>query len=97
MNHRERDQIQTLNDKINEIEKSHLKIVHSLERILDILEDDTRTSRKGVVTQVRQLEDDVEKLMYMNKNIRRVSIFFLSIVSAIATIAIKSLIFGKDA
>lgn len=97
MNHRERDQIQVLNEKINEIEKSQLMITHSLDKILGILEDDSRTSRKGVVTQVRALEDDVEKLMYINKNIRRVSIFFLSIVSAVATIAIKSLIFGKDA
>lgn len=97
MNQRDRHDIKELSDRIHEIEKANLKTYYSVSKILSILEDDANTSRKGIVSEVKQLNEDVEKLMFINKNIRRVSIFFMSILSALATLALKTYFFGKDA
>lgn len=96
MNQRERDYIGELTEKLHEMEKKNIKTHFAVEKILSILEDDSNSSRKGVVSEVQQLNKDVEKLMYINSNIRRASIFFLSIVSAVMTMAAKIYFFGDE-
>ena len=96
MNARDREEIKALSVKLAELDKNGLKTHYAVERILNILEDDAKSSRTGLVSEVSQLNKDVEKLMYLNRNIRRVSIFFLSILSGLATVAAKMWLFGND-
>lgn len=96
MNARDREEIKELSIKIVELDKNALKTQYAVEKILSILEDDSKSTRTGLVSQVSELNSDVEKLMYLNRNIRRVSIFLLSILSGIATVAIKMWFFGKQ-
>lgn len=96
MNAKDREEIKELHILITELDKRGIKTHYTLEKILSILEDDDKSSRTGLVTQVSDLNKDVEKLMYINRNIRRVSIFFLSIVSGLATVAAKMWLFGNE-
>lgn len=86
--------LESLKDTIFEMDKNNLKLRHKVEQVINVLEDDTRSTRTGLITQVRKLNEDVEKLMFLNSALRRVSIFFVSILTAIATFAVKAYFFG---
>lgn len=94
MNARERQTVESLKDAINELDKNSLKLYHKVERVIAVLEDDDKSTRTGLITQVKQLNEDVEKLMYMNRTLKRASMFFLSILSAMATMALKFFFFN---
>jgi hypothetical protein len=96
MNARERNTVEGLRDAVNEMDRSNLKLVHKIERVIAILEDDPMSSRTGLITQVKSLTQDVEKLMYMNRTLKRASMFFLSILSALATMALKFFFFSDE-
>ena len=94
MHARERHVVESLKDAINQMDKNNLKLHHKIERVIAVLEDDPNSARTGLITQVKQLNEDVEKLMYMNKTLKRASMFFLSILSAMATMALKFFFFN---
>lgn len=96
MNREDRKRLDDLGDRIDAIDSHGHNTNHKLARILSILEDDNTTSRMGLVSEVDQLNKDVEKLMYVNANIKRVSIFFLSVLSALSIFAAKIFFFGRD-
>lgn len=96
MNARERNTVEGLRDAVNEMDRSNLKLVHKIERVIAILEDDPMSTRTGLITQVKSLNQDVEKLMYMNRTLKRASMFFLSILSALATMALKFFFFTDE-
>ena len=86
--------LDSLKDMIFEMDKNNLKLRHKVEQVINVLEDDSHSTRTGLITQVSKLNDDVEKLMYLNKALRKVSIFFVSILTAVLTFAVKSYFFG---
>jgi len=94
MNARERHTVEELKDAIFEMDKNNLKLHHKIDKVIDVLQDDPASSREGLITQVRKLNSDVEKLMYMNRTLKRASMFFLSILSALATMALKFFFFN---
>lgn len=96
MNARERHTMEGLRDAINEMDKNNLKLHHKIERVIAVLEDDPMSTRTGLITQVKSLNQDVEKLMYMNRTLKRASMFFLSILSAMATMALKFFFFSDE-
>ena len=96
MNARERNTVEGLRDAVNEMDRNNLKLVHKIERVIAILEDDPMSTRTGLITQVKSLNQDVEKLMYMNRTLKRASMFFLSILSALATMALKFFFFTDE-
>lgn len=96
MTKREMMSLESLKDTIFEMDKNNLKLRHKVEQVINVLEDDTKSTRTGLITQVRKLNEDVEKLMYLNTALRRVSIFFVSILTAIATFAVKAYFFGEE-
>lgn len=94
MNARERHTVEELKTAIFEMDKNNLKLHHKIDRVINVLEDDKMSTRTGLITQVKQLNADVEKLMYMNRTLKRASMFFLSILSAVATMALKFFFFN---
>ena len=95
MNARERNTVNELKTAINEMDKNTLKLHHKIERVIDVLEDDPMSTRTGLITQVKQLNQDVEKLMYMNRTIKRASMFFMSLLSGLITLVIKHFFFSN--
>ena len=87
--------LDSLRDSIFEMDKNNLKLRHKVEQVINVLEDDSHSTRTGLITQVSKLNDDVEKLMSLNTALRRVSIFFVSILTAVVTFAIKAYFFGE--
>lgn len=96
MNDRDRLMVSKITERITNIEKSDIKTHYALQRILSILEDDSKSNSKGLISNINELREDVENLKYINKNIRKVSIFFLSIISGLATFAAKMIFFGSE-
>ena len=96
MNAKERHTVDELKDAIFEMDKNNLKLHHKIERVIAVLEDDKMSSRTGLISQVKALNADVEKLMYMNRTLKRASMFFLSILSALATMALKFFFFSDE-
>jgi hypothetical protein len=94
MTKKEMHSLESLRDSIFEMDKNNLKLRHKVEQVINVLEDDSHSTRTGLITQVSKLNDDVEKLMHLNTALRRVSIFFVSILTAVITFAIKSYFFG---
>lgn len=89
MTAKERDQLATLFNKIDTMDKKNIKLFYRVESVLDILEDDKNSNTKGLITKVNNLDEQVEKLLHMNVAIKRASVFFFTILGSLATWALK--------
>lgn len=96
MNQKEKSTVETLSDRIVDLEKTNIKLYNRIDRLVSVLEDDPNSTRQGLISQVNTLSEDVDKLIYMNQSIKKVSMFFLTIVSGIATFVIKMLFFPSS-
>lgn len=91
MNAKESKSINELLKKIDKIEQHNVKLYYRMEKILGMLEDDSKSNTKGLISKVNDLDEQVEKLIVMNTAIKRVSVFLITIIGSIATYAIKLL------
>ena len=62
-----------------------------MEKVLGMLEDDSKSNTKGLISKVNDLDEQVEKLIVMNTAIKRASVFLITILGSIAVGAIKLL------
>lgn len=91
MNAKEQKTINELLKKIDKIEQHNVKLYYRMEKVLGMLEDDSKSNTKGLISKVNDLDEQVEKLIVMNTAIKRVSVFLITIIGSIATYAIKLL------
>lgn len=89
MTAKEKQELSSLFSKIDRMERKNIKLFYRVESVLDILEDDKNSNTKGLITKVNNLDEQVEKLLYMNTAIKRASVFFITILGSLATWALK--------
>lgn len=94
MNAKESKTIAQLLDKVEAIEKHNIKLYYRMERVLGILEDDPKTNTKGLISKANDLDEQVEKLIVMNTAIKRVSVFFITLIGSAAAYGV-SLLFDR--
>jgi len=81
--------------KLEEVDKRNIKLYLKMNRVLNILEDDSTSSSVGLVSRVNELEEMVSKLMVMNVALKRVSVFFITVAGGVATFIINHFLTNK--
>lgn len=80
--------------KVDDLRDKQLDLDRKVDLILRTLEDDKYSSSTGLITEVNELRDQMMKLMYINRGIKRVFWWIMGIVSSILTFLLTT--FFKD-
>lgn len=95
MNAKESKSINELFNKVEKIEQHNLKLYYRMEKVLGMLEDDSKSNTRGLISKVNDLDEQVEKLIIMNSAIKRASVFLITILGSVAVGVIKFLFDAK--
>jgi hypothetical protein len=93
MNAKEQIQVNELYSKIETVEKHNIKLYYRMEKVLGLLEDDSNSNTKGLISKVNDLDSQVEKLIVMNSAIKKASVFLITILGGLVTYAAKLVFF----
>lgn len=86
MNAQDRVKINEFDNKLDLLDQEQRKLAKKVDRILDVLQDDQYSTDKGLITEVNRLNDEVEKLLYVNTAIKKFFWWIMGIVAAILTV-----------
>ena len=85
MNQKDRESMSNFKTKVDDLRDKQLDLDRKVDLILRTLEDDKYSSSTGLITEVNELRDQMMKLMYINRGIKRIFWWIMGIVSSILT------------
>lgn len=91
MNKQDREKMDFFGGKLEELSSKTVGLDHKVDRILRVLEDDKNSTSLGLISEVNELKRAVKNLMYINRTVKRMFWWIMSIVSAILIFLIKRL------
>lgn len=102
MNVKDRTELKDLKDLIidiraetslslDSIKEHNIKHYYSIKNIESILQDDPNSNTAGIVTKVNKLDEEVRKIIAMNRIVKRASVFMLTLAGGVAAFLIKRL------
>ena len=94
MNQNDRESMSNFKTKVDDLRDKQLDLDRKVDLILRTLEDDKYSSSTGLITEVNELRDQMMKLMYVNRGIKRIFWWIMGIVSSILTFLLTT--FFKD-
>tara|TARA_R110000796_G_scaffold118129_5_gene231502 strand:- start:334 stop:621 length:288 start_codon:yes stop_codon:yes gene_type:complete len=95
MNQNDRAVMSNFKTKVDDLRTKQMDLDRKVDLILRTLEDDKYSSSTGLITEVNELRDQMHKLMYINRSIKRIFWWIMGILSTCLAFIINS--FFKDA
>lgn len=89
MNKDDRTKMEFFAKKLSTMDERTTQLDRKVDRILRVLEDDQFSNNTGLITEVNDLKDAVDKLMYVNRNIKKLFSWLLGIFTAVLVFLIK--------
>lgn len=95
MNQNDRAVMSNFKTKVDDLRTKQMDLDRKVDLILRTLEDDKYSSSTGLITEVNELRDQMHKLMYINRSIKRIFWWIMGILSTCLAFIINN--FFKDA
>ena len=95
MNQNDRAVMSNFKTKVDDLRTKQIDLDRKVDLILRTLEDDKYSSSTGLITEVNELRDQMHKLMYINRSIKRIFWWIMGILSTCLAFIINN--FFKDA
>ena len=92
MNVKDREQMTNFKLKVDTLAKKQNSLDKKVDKILAVLEDDRYSTSTGLISEVNELNEQVQKLMYVNGTIKRLFWWIMGIFSTIVGFLAKNLL-----
>jgi len=92
MNKDDRNKMDFFAKKLSTMDERTTQLDRKVDRILRVLEDDQYSNNTGLITEVNDLKEAVDKLMYINRNVKKIFTWTLGVFTAILIFLIKNFI-----
>ena len=91
MNKDDRIKMEFFAKSLSKMDEKTTQLDRKVDRILRVLEDDQYSNNTGLITEVNDLKDAVDKLMYINRNVKKIFIWLLTVSTGILVFLLKRL------